>query len=75
MHIFCLDYTVSVSKSYPLRVQNKLTTALKQSFQGYFLPSLIREGGPRSGGRVLISILSSIRESFSASALDDKVGS
>ncbi len=25
MHIFCLDYTVSVSKSYPLRVQNKLT--------------------------------------------------
>ena len=29
MHIFCLDYTVSVSKSYPLRVQNKLTTALQ----------------------------------------------
>lgn len=28
MHIFCLDYTVSVSKSYPLRVQNKLTTSL-----------------------------------------------
>ena len=27
MHIFCLDYTVSVSKSYPLRVQNKLTTS------------------------------------------------
>ncbi len=28
MHIFCLDYTVSVSKSYPLRVQNKLTTSI-----------------------------------------------
>lgn len=28
MHIFCLDYTVSVSKSYPLRVQNKLTTSV-----------------------------------------------
>lgn len=27
MHIFCLDYTVSVSKSYPLHVQNKLTTS------------------------------------------------
>jgi hypothetical protein len=27
MHIFCLDYTFSVSKSYPLRVQNKLTTS------------------------------------------------
>ena len=27
MHIFCLDYTVSASKSYPLRVQNKLTTS------------------------------------------------
>lgn len=29
MHIFCLDYTVSVSKSYPLRVQNKLTTSAR----------------------------------------------
>lgn len=28
MHIFCLDYTVSVSKNYPLRVQNKLTTSI-----------------------------------------------
>ena len=30
MHIFCLDYTVSASKSYPLRVQNKLTTSSRQ---------------------------------------------
>ena len=34
MHIFCLDYTVSVSKSYPLRVQNKLTTSVPTGKSG-----------------------------------------
>ena len=37
MHIFCLDYTVSVSKSYPLRVQNKLTTSVGAFSLGYMI--------------------------------------
>ena len=39
MHIFCLDYTVSVSKSYPLHVQNKLTTSPKQGRRSICAPS------------------------------------
>ena len=41
MHIFCLDYTVSVSKSYPLRVQNKLTTS-----HSMCLLFVKKQGGP-----------------------------
>ena len=53
MHIFCLDYTVSVSKSYPLRVQNKLTTSgyvVKNSSTASGPPPLLRGGFLRAEG-------------------------
>ena len=64
MHIFCLDYTVSVSKSYPLRVQNKLTTSTIKSnpsvsyadsspIRGALTPPLIGEV-PQSGEGVAL---------------------
>lgn len=43
MHIFCLDYTVSASKSYPLRVQNKLTTSVSPNLLNGKFPLHVQE--------------------------------
>lgn len=65
MHIFCLDYTVSVSKSYPLRVPKTLTTSgLPKKLYSYekntlaLLPRVLdeMENGPVSVGELYLSM-------------------